>query len=101
MATGLPVVATRVGGTPEVIEDGVSGLLVAPKDPQALAKAILQLLRNQGLAKQMGRVAQERVRTQFSFERLLSDLDSLYLEARLGEGKKVSRSGAGFLKGTG
>ena len=82
MAAGLPVVATRVGGIPELIDDGVSGLLVASKDSHALAIAILQLLRNDGLAKQLGRAARERVRAQFNFERLLSELDDLYTEPR-------------------
>jgi glycosyltransferase involved in cell wall biosynthesis len=82
MAAGLPVVATRVGGIPEVIDNGVSGLLVAPRDSHALAMAVLQILRNKGLAKQLGRSARERVRLQFSFERLLSELDSLYIAAR-------------------
>lgn len=82
MAAGLPIVATRVGGIPEVIDNGVSGLLVAPRDPHALAIAVLKILRNEGLAKQLGRSAKERVRLQFSFERLLSELDDLYIEAR-------------------
>ena len=82
MAAGLPVVATRVGGIPEIIDDGVNGLLVAPRDSHALAAAILQLLGNEELAKQLGRSAQDRVRAQFNFERLLSELDSLYVEAR-------------------
>jgi L-malate glycosyltransferase len=82
MAAGLPVVATRVGGIPEIIDDGESGLLVAPRDSHALAIAILQLLGNEGLAKRLARSAQERACAQFSFERLLSELDGLYLEAR-------------------
>lgn len=80
MAAGLPVVATHVGGIPEIIEDGVSGLLVSPKDSHALAAAILQVLGNKELAEQLGRAARERVHAQFSFERLLSELDSLYTE---------------------
>ncbi len=82
MAAGLPIVATRVGGTPEIIEHGVSGLLVPPRDSHALATAILQLLGDKGLAKRLGRSAQERAREQFSFERLLSELERLYLEDR-------------------
>jgi glycosyltransferase involved in cell wall biosynthesis/serine acetyltransferase len=97
MAAGLPVVATRVGGTPEIIDNGVHGLLVAPRDSHALAQTILQLLRNKELAKRLGQSAQDRVRAQFSFERLLSDLDSLYVEARC----KGSRSSARFLRGSG
>jgi glycosyltransferase involved in cell wall biosynthesis len=82
MATGLPVVATRVGGTPEIIDDRVSGLLVSPRDSHALAAAISQLLGNEKFAKGLGRSAQERARAQFGFDRLLVELDRLYLEAR-------------------
>jgi glycosyltransferase involved in cell wall biosynthesis/serine acetyltransferase len=89
MAVGLPVVATSVGGTPEIIEDGVNGLLVEPRDSHALAGAILQLLGNEGFAKQLARSAQERVHGQFSFDRLLSELDSLYLEARPNENSEI------------
>ena len=56
MAAGLPVVATRVGGIPEIIDDGASGLLVAPRDPQSLAAAILQLLANEEFARQLARI---------------------------------------------
>jgi glycosyltransferase involved in cell wall biosynthesis len=82
MAAGLPIVATRVGGTPEIIEAGVTGILVSPRDSHALAVAISQLLGNRGFAKELGRSAQEHARAQFGFDRLLSELDSLYLEAR-------------------
>ncbi len=78
MAAGLPIVATRVGGTPEIIEAGVSGLLVSPRDSHALAVAISRLLGNKGFAKELGRSAQEHARAEFGFDRLLSELDSLY-----------------------
>jgi glycosyltransferase involved in cell wall biosynthesis len=81
MATGLPVVATRVGGTPEIIEDGASGLLVSPKDSHALAVAISRILGSDGFAKALGRSGQERVR-QFGFDRLLSELDCIYAEGQ-------------------
>ena len=82
MASGLPVVATRVGGIPEIIDDGASGLLVAPKDSNALAKAILQLLRNEELARRFAQSARDRAYAQFGFNRLLSELACLYAEAR-------------------
>jgi glycosyltransferase involved in cell wall biosynthesis len=81
MAAGLPVVATRVGGIPEIIDDGANGLLVAPRDPQSLAAAILQLLGNEEVAKRLARSARDRACGQFGFDRLLSELDSLYSEA--------------------
>jgi glycosyltransferase involved in cell wall biosynthesis len=66
MAHGQPVVATRVGGVPEVIEDGTSGVLVEPGAARALAGAVVTLLRNPGLRAAMGRAARERVERSFS-----------------------------------
>jgi glycosyltransferase involved in cell wall biosynthesis/serine acetyltransferase len=82
MAAGIAVVATRVGGTPEIIEDRVSGLLVAPRDSYALARAIMELLENRDFAKQLARSARTRARAEFGFDRLISKLDGLYVEAR-------------------
>ena len=81
MAAGVPVVATRVGGIPEIIEDGVGGLLVPAKDSRALAAAIAQLLRDPQRAQRFAEVAQERASTEFSYERLLAALDTLYQES--------------------
>jgi sugar transferase (PEP-CTERM/EpsH1 system associated) len=78
MAAGLPVVATRVGGVPEVVVDGVTGLLVPPRDPEALSKAILKLLQNSDLRQKMGRSGRERVREHFSVERMVQDTEALY-----------------------
>jgi glycosyltransferase involved in cell wall biosynthesis len=78
MASGVPVIATRVGGNPEIVEDGVSGLLVAPRDPAALAKAMKTLLRNPGLAARIGRAGQQRITGMFSMERSIRDVESLY-----------------------
>jgi glycosyltransferase involved in cell wall biosynthesis len=80
MAAGLPVVATSVGGTPEIIEAEVSGLLVPPRNSGALARQILRILRNPDFAQGLARTAQEHARTRFSFERLLAELDVLYRE---------------------
>ncbi len=54
MAGGLPVIATEVGGTPEVVQHEVNGLLVPVKDPQALAQALIRLLADPALAKKLG-----------------------------------------------
>ena len=78
MAAGLPVVATAVGGTPEVVVDGVTGLLVPPRDPHALAEAILRLLRDPDLRKRMGGAGRERVAAHFSVEQMVQRTEKLY-----------------------
>jgi glycosyltransferase involved in cell wall biosynthesis len=87
-----------VGGTPEIVEDGVSGLLVPPKDPQAMAGAIACLLGNPGLREALVQAAQERARTQFSFARLLSELDHLYATPRRGR-KQIGYPGTPVAQG--
>jgi len=85
MAVELPVVATAVGGTPEVVEDGVTGLLVPPRDPIALAKAIAQLLSDPDLRHHMGQAGRERVLQHFSVEHMVERTQDLYqqlLDAR-------------------
>jgi sugar transferase (PEP-CTERM/EpsH1 system associated) len=78
MAAGLPVVATRVGGVPEVVVDGATGLLVPPRAPEALSKAILKLLQDPDLRQKMGQAGQERVREYFSVERMVEETEALY-----------------------
>ena len=68
---GLGVVATAVGGTPEVVLDGETGLLVPPDEPGALATAILRLLEEPGLRQRLGEAARERVVAGFSTERMV------------------------------
>jgi glycosyltransferase involved in cell wall biosynthesis len=68
MAHARPVVATSVGGTPEVVVDGETGLLVPPRDPDALAKAVRRLVDDPELARRMGRAGYARVREKFSVE---------------------------------
>lgn len=78
MAAGVPVVATRVGGTPEVIRDGEQGLLVPPGDPQAIADAILAVLGDPALAVRLGAEGRRRVREEFSFEAVVRRTQDLY-----------------------
>jgi len=78
MAAGLPVVATAVGGVPEIIENEVSGLVVGPRDSIALSAAILRLLKDDELCQRMAKAARERVLTRFSFARLSDSLKDLY-----------------------
>jgi len=78
MVAGLPVVATAVGGTPEVVVDGVTGLLVPPRDPDALAEAIACLLRDPDLRCKMGQMGRERVAQSFTVERMVEQTERLY-----------------------
>jgi glycosyltransferase involved in cell wall biosynthesis len=78
MAAARPVVATRVGGVPDLVENGVSGLLVEPGDAAGLAQAMLTVLADPDQAHRMGRAGQKRVYPAFSAARLVGDLDGLY-----------------------
>lgn len=78
MAAGTPVIATRVGGNPEVIEDGVSGLLVPPRDSDALAAAITRLLEDTELACRLGQAGMRRVSELFSIEGAVHQTEHLY-----------------------
>jgi glycosyltransferase involved in cell wall biosynthesis len=83
MAAGLPVVAARVGGTPEIIVDGVDGLLVPTQDPQALAQAMLRILQDADFARRLSRAGQVKMQTHFGFDRLIAQLEQLYSNSLL------------------
>lgn len=78
MAAGKPVIATRVGGSPEQIIDGVTGLLVPPQDAGAIAQALLTLLRSPGLRREMGTAAQRHVQENFSVAIMTRNHTRLY-----------------------
>jgi glycosyltransferase involved in cell wall biosynthesis len=80
MAAGVPVVATRVGGTPEAVEDGVTGLLVPARNPEALARAIGLLLENRDLAARLGRAGRQRITRHFQLESTVRQTERLYVE---------------------
>jgi glycosyltransferase involved in cell wall biosynthesis len=80
MVAGVPVVATRVGGSPEVVEEGITGLLVPPRDPASLARAICLLLEDRELASKFSRAARQRVAEQFSLPKMLRATEDLYIE---------------------
>jgi len=80
MALGKPVVATRVGGIPELIQDGVTGILVPPADPDSLANACLDLIRKPSIAEELGRRAQHQVEAHFTAEKMLEDLLKVYAD---------------------
>jgi glycosyltransferase involved in cell wall biosynthesis len=80
MAAGCPIVATRVGGLPELIDDGVSGLLVPPGAPDTLAAGIARLINEPGLGRRLGQAAQRRQRAELSVEAMLGHLQDIYLD---------------------
>src|SRR5438445_11610719 len=80
MAAGLPAVASNIGGNSEIIRDGITGFLVPPQDSQTLSSALLRLLREPALARRVAESGQAYVRENFSFERLIEEVDSLYSE---------------------
>jgi glycosyltransferase involved in cell wall biosynthesis len=78
MAAGLPVVGTHVGGMPDLIGDGVHGLLVPPRDAGALAAAIAALLQDPARREAMGARARERQQREFSLDATVRRLEELY-----------------------
>jgi glycosyltransferase involved in cell wall biosynthesis len=80
LATGLPVVVSKAGGSPEVVSHEVNGLLVPVKNVPALAHALIRLLDDSAWAEQLGRAASDRVAEQFSLDRLGGELNEIYVE---------------------
>jgi glycosyltransferase involved in cell wall biosynthesis len=78
MAAGVPVVGTRVGGIPEAITDGVTGRLVDSNDAEALAEAIVDLLRDEPSRRSMGQSARARALERFSWEHVAENLLGVY-----------------------
>ncbi|MGI6452587.1 MAG: glycosyltransferase family 4 protein [Syntrophomonadaceae bacterium] len=82
MYFGVPVVASKIGGIPEIIEDGVDGLLVPPRDHQALAQALSRLLQNPGLAAEIALKGREKV-SQFTMENMARQVEQVYEQVLL------------------
>lgn len=78
MAMSKPVIATSIGGIPEVINSGINGLLVPPKDHEALAENICELIQNETRARDLGISALETVRARFSLKTMLDHYEALY-----------------------
>ena len=68
MSAGVPAVCTAIGGLPEMVEDGVTGYLVAPRDPAGLAEGILRVLEPEGRAAEMGAAARHRLVERFTLQ---------------------------------
>jgi glycosyltransferase involved in cell wall biosynthesis len=85
MAAGLPIVATNVGGNSEAVVDGVTGWLVAPKRPAAMAEKIIDLLQDPKKARSWGEQGRERVNKKFTIERMVQEHIKLY------EGKDLDK----------
>jgi glycosyltransferase involved in cell wall biosynthesis len=78
MACSRPIVATRAGGIPEIVEDGVNGLLVPPRDAASLAKAIVRALQDDRLRQRLGEAGFDRVRARFTVERMVEATAAIY-----------------------
>ena len=80
MACEKPCVATRVGGVPEVVEEGKTGLLVEYGNPKQLAGAIIELLQDEGRRKNMGKAGRNRVKENFTWPKIVDQLEEVYKE---------------------
>jgi glycosyltransferase involved in cell wall biosynthesis len=78
MASGLPVVASRVGGIPEIVTEEENGLLVAPRDVEGLARALIRLLEDPGLCLRMGHNNRKKVRNTFSADHTAEKIVEIY-----------------------
>ena len=89
MASGKPVIATRITGVPELVEDGESGFLVAPGDTQALADALVRLHENRDQAPVMGAAGRRRVSAEFDIAQEAARLAKLF-RGTAGDGPRPS-----------
>jgi L-malate glycosyltransferase len=78
MACRRPIVATRAGGIPEIVDDGVNGLLVPPRDAHALAQAIVQALKDADLRRRLGEAGFDRVNARFTVDRMVAETAAVY-----------------------
>lgn len=81
MNYGKPVIGCRAGGIPEVVDDGITGLLVPPGTPSALAEAIIALLTSPDLLRQMGLAGRERLLKQFTYTQMAQQFEQAYRAA--------------------
>lgn len=86
MAMEIPVVATVVGGVPDIVDHGTTGLLVQPQNQEALSEAILVLLGDREIAKKMGREGKRKVLNQFSTKQMIEKVEALIQEVIIAKG---------------
>jgi glycosyltransferase involved in cell wall biosynthesis len=79
MASGLPVVSSWLSGIPELVEDGVAGILAAPRDVNGLAEALFRLSRDPELRRRMGEAGRAKVLREFNLEKNAEELARLFL----------------------
>src|SRR6185295_470395 len=79
MSAGLPIVASAVGGIVELVQEGRTGLLVTPGDPHALAHGLCRLMTDRALGARLGRTACQEVQGRYSFERMTSAFEAIYI----------------------
>lgn len=79
-ALGVPVVATKVGGIPEVVKDGITGILIPARNPKAMSEAIINLLKNKSLRKNMSEEGRKWIDNRFSAESMVEKISDLYEE---------------------
>jgi glycosyltransferase involved in cell wall biosynthesis len=80
MACGLPVIATTVGGTPEIVDNMKNGVLIPPRDPEAMAHSLSDLLENKELTAVIGKEGQKKIRESFSWDENVRQLKEVYSE---------------------
>ena len=85
-AAARPVIATNVGGIPEAVDDGKTGVLVPPNDPESMAEALAELIGNPARSAEMGRAGREYVSGRFSYDRMIQEYRVLYEKLLTGSG---------------
>lgn len=83
MASGLPIVASNLRGMKEIVEDGQSGFLVEPRNPEAIAQKVLLLLQDEGLRRRMGERNKQKAK-QYSWEEIVAKLEEIYFQCLTG-----------------
>jgi glycosyltransferase involved in cell wall biosynthesis len=92
-AYARPVIASRAGGLPEIVEDGVTGWLAEPGSTEELAKYIREFVKNRAIIQRMGQAGRERVFSEFSQEKMVGELEQIFRKAKQREAR-VARSSA-------